>query len=218
MPRRKTLWCLVCLILVACTRPPERPSLYAPPRSIAVLPFEVTCPGEGWGYFPCPVREIPTGEVAPGAAETMDRLLRELLASHPGFRFINRGDFEVLWSRALANLAQPSPAQIIKALGREIGTQALLYGRIFRFRERRGKGYAVERPASVAFALVLFDARSGRVLWKGWFDETQQPLSRNLFKIKLYGGVRWLTAEELARRGLQKVLKDFPFPQGGSGG
>ncbi len=212
---KKRLWILVLLLWVAgCAQKSGEGTVYPRPKSIAVLPFEAACPGGETGYFSCPVRELIAGEIAPQAPQVMDELLRAILSGRPGFRLVSRGEFEGLWERALAEVHNPTPAEIVKALGQELGTEAILYGKIFRFRERKGRGYAVESPASVAFALVLFETRSGRILWKGWFDETQAPLNQNLLKIRLYGGVRWLTAKELARKGLEKILKDFPFPEG----
>jgi len=144
----------------------------------------------------------------------MDALLREKLAGKPAFRFVSRDELEILLEKVLAETAAPSRTEILKALGRALGTEAILYGKVFRFRERKGRSYAVREPASVAFALVLFKSKDGRILWKGWFDETQRPLSENLFKIRLYGGVKWLTARQLAERGLERVRSDFPYPGG----
>ncbi|RUM87373.1 MAG: hypothetical protein DSZ24_06240 [Thermodesulfatator sp.] len=210
--RKKSVMWLIALFLVACAREASSPLVRAP-RSVAVLPFEASCAREG-GLFPCPVKEIFRGEIAPQAPETLDALLKQALSGKPGFRFVSREEYEALREEFLAGTSQPGLVEWARFLGRRLGVEALLYAKVFRYQERRGRGYAVERPASVALALVLFEARSGRILWKGWFDETQQPLSQNLFKIRLYGGVRWLTARELAERGLHKVLQDFPYPTG----
>jgi len=211
---KKALWILVAVTMLAgCTWRPVASGPRVSVHTVAVLPFEAACPDGERGYFSCPVRGLVAGEIAPGATRILDDLLRESLSGHPGFRFVSRREFESLWEEVLAEVHDPRPTDIVRLLGQALGTEAILYGKVFRFRKRKGRGYAVERPASVAFALVLFETKRGRILWKGWFDETQQPLNRNLFKIRLYGGVRWLTAEELARRGLQKILQDFPFPE-----
>ncbi|OAQ21522.1 hypothetical protein [Thermosulfurimonas dismutans] len=213
---RKKFWLLTFLVWLplACTHAPRNSEVYPRPKTIAVLPFEAACPGGETGYFTCPVQSIIKGEIVPGASEWMDTLLREKLAGKPGFRFVSRDEFEALWGEVLAEAVAPSRTEIVKALGQALGTEAILYGKVFRFREREGRGYAVKEPASVAFALVLFRSSDGRILWKGWFDETQKPLSENLFKIRLYGGVRWLTAQQLAEKGLERVLSDFPYPEG----
>ncbi|QJA05909.1 hypothetical protein FVE67_03460 [Thermosulfurimonas marina] len=203
---------LAIVFLSACARRVSSPVLKAP-RTVAVLPFEAVCEPEGI-LFPCPVKEIAGGEIAPEAPEVLDNLLREMLSGRPGFRFVSREEYQALREEFLAQTERPTLVEWARFLGKRLSVEALLYARVFRYQERWGRGYAVERPASVAFALVLFEARSGRILWKAWFDETQQPLSENLFKIRLYGGVRWLTARELAQRGLRQLLKDFPYPSG----
>ncbi|MGD0228971.1 MAG: hypothetical protein ABSC19_01270 [Syntrophorhabdales bacterium] len=80
---------------------------------------------------------------------------------------------------------------------------------IYRFQERRGGNFAVERPASVGFHVHLFD-QSGlaRVIV---FDETQQPLSDNIFRFFTFlrRKARWITASELAREGVRKAVDDL---------
>jgi hypothetical protein len=69
----------------------------------------------------------------------------------------------------------------------------------------------VKSPASVAFVLELWDVKRGDSIWSARFDETQKPLSENLFALGQVGsrGVRWLTAEELAREGVKKAVSDL---------
>jgi hypothetical protein len=57
--------------------------------------------------------------------------------------------------------------------------------------------------------------RDGIEVWKGRFDETQRPLSENLFKIGSFfrRKASWLTAEELASVGLDEMLKRLPGPK-----
>ena len=51
----------------------------------------------------------------------------------------------------------------------------------------------------------------GRRLWNGRFDETQQSMTANIFRAREYpgGGMRWLTAAELARWGAGKVVESL---------
>jgi hypothetical protein len=66
----------------------------------------------------------------------------------------------------------------------------------------------------VAFDLLLIQVPEGRLLWERHFDESQQPLSDNLFKLSTFiqRRGRWLTAGELAQSGLAAVLATFPAP------
>lgn len=77
---------------------------------------------------------------------------------------------------------------------------------VFRFEERRGGNFAVERPAGVGFHLHLLDRK--RVIKVFQFDETQQPLSDNILKFGLFlrRGAKWVTARELAEEGIEKRI------------
>jgi hypothetical protein len=80
---------------------------------------------------------------------------------------------------------------------------------IYRFQERRGGNFSVERPASVGFHVHLIE--EGRVVGIFVFDETQQPLSENVFRFFTFlrRGLKWITAEELAREGVDKAVDFF---------
>ncbi len=77
---------------------------------------------------------------------------------------------------------------------------------IYRFRERQGGNFAVDKPASVGFHLHLFD--QNKMLKVFEFDETQQPLSDNILKFGTFlrRGMRWVTANQLAEEGVEKGL------------
>jgi len=52
------------------------------------------------------------------------------------------------------------------------------------------------------------------VLWSAHFDETQQPLSDDLFRLGLFlkRKAKWITAKDMAISGLKDMLKDFSVP------
>jgi hypothetical protein len=103
--------------------------------------------------------------------------------------------------------ATPGPARL-RQIGEMVFADAIMVGRIERFRERIGDDWGVKSPASVAFVLDLIDVRRGDVIWSARFDETQKPLSENIFGLGDIGqrGVRWLTAEQLAMDGVKKAV------------
>jgi PBP1b-binding outer membrane lipoprotein LpoB len=196
---------ILLLIINACSQPKRTYLPYGAAKdinSILVLPFEI-CPENGKSFFYCPAREVISGYVEPSAKEIMNKLLKTAL-----LEYFSQNEFENIISQILEETQ--NPAEIVKEFSKKTNTQAVLYGRIYRFRERQGSSFSVVEPASVAFALVLYDGKTGRILWMEEFDETQKPLSENVLNIKLYGRLKWLTAEELAERGLKKVLKTFP--------
>jgi len=97
----------------------------------------------------------------------------------------------------------------LRQLGEAVYADAVLVGRVRRFRERVGDEWGVKSPASVAFVLDLVDVRRGDVIWSASFDETQKSLSENIFAIGdiiSERGVRCLTAEQLAHEGVKKAV------------
>lgn len=100
------------------------------------------------------------------------------------------------------------------AAGRRADADAVIIGYLFRFDERVGNDYAASRTASVAFDLHLIDVKSGDIVWKADFDETQRSLSENLVDIDLFikRRGRWVTADEMARNGLIEMLETHLLP------
>ncbi len=80
---------------------------------------------------------------------------------------------------------------------------------IYRFQERRGGAFSVERPASVGFHVHLFDENGLVKVFV--FDETQRPLSENIFGFFTFlrRKARWITVEELGREGVGKAVSFF---------
>ncbi len=107
--------------------------------------------------------------------------------------------------------------ELLAEVGRRFEAEAVLAGHVYRWRERRGKEYGVDQPASVAFDLHLIHAADGAGIWRHRFDKTQQSLVENLFDFKTFfqSGGRWLNASELADLGLDRALAAMPAGKGG---
>ena len=88
------------------------------------------------------------------------------------------------------------------------GCNTILETTLSRYNERVGGDYGVKQPAAVTFAYKLYEVGEGRVLCHGRFDEQQQSVMENLLALPKAQsrGLTWLTAEELARDGLQERL------------
>uniref|UniRef100_A0A7V5XG89 Lipoprotein n=1 Tax=Thermodesulfobacterium geofontis TaxID=1295609 RepID=A0A7V5XG89_9BACT len=213
---KKLYFAIIIILLLSLSSCSKTETHYLPYEtakninSILVLPFEI-CSENGESFFYCPVRRVISGYVEPSARETLDKLLKKILSnysSYYNFVFLSQNEFENIISQILEETK--NPAEIVKKLCKKTNTQVVLYGRIYRFIERKGSSFSIVEPASVAFALVLYDGETGKILWMEEFDETQKPLSENVLNIKLYGRLKWLSAEELAERGLIKIFKTFP--------
>jgi hypothetical protein len=105
-----------------------------------------------------------------------------------------------------------STASLLQKVGKALGANLVLVGYIYRWRERQGTDYAVNRPASVAFDLDLVRSSDGSVVWNAKFDKTQKSLMENMLDLRTFlsGGGRWMTAKKLASVGLARMLDEMP--------
>lgn len=113
---------------------------------------------------------------------------------------------------AMQKSQHETPREIAVRLGDELGADHVMVGLNWRFKQREGGPLTADSPASVAFSVFLVNVASKELVWAGHFDRTQEALSDNLRSVRLFfkTGIKWLTAEELAEFGVDKVLKDVP--------
>lgn len=169
-------------------------------RRIAVFPIE-SLSGEEKSRIPF----TAAGEKTP--ATLISRLLYTALAQTPDWQVVS--DREVREMEPL--VPKGSPEARARRLGQLVYADAVLSGRVLRFREREGEAMGAMSPASVAFVLEVWDVKRGDSIWTARFDETQKALSENLLNIGQVAsrGVRWLTAEELAQEGVKKAVSQL---------
>lgn len=179
-------------------------------KNILVLPLTSYSTYEK-EFFKVPFRGVITGKIEPGAEEELNSLLKAKLTTLPyNFKFLSLSEFNNLVTEILS-AEETSHQRIIQILCERTGTDAILYGKIYRYKEREGTGFSVNEPASVAFGLVLYEGKTGKILWTRVFDETQKPLSENILNLRLYKKLKWLTAKELASNGIELLLESFPL-------
>ncbi len=208
----------VCALLLAganCTPPPVEVHSHTTlaghgaPRKLAVAPFVLAPslaaakPGAG-----------TTPEVA---AQLVAHQLAEALVAR-GFEVVAPSDVERAlqhMDEALSETAEHSkPSLIARLVAQEFGADALLLGTLTRWVPREGGEYGAAKPAAVGFDVTLRRAPDARRLWSGAFDERQKPAGENVFVTRQYpgGGLRWLSAEELARWGVGRLVRAMPQP------
>lgn len=99
----------------------------------------------------------------------------------------------------------------VMPLDRYSQKEAILIGRIFHYKDRKGGDYSVSEPSSVAFDMRIVRISDGRVLFHCEFDETQKPLLSNVLNIgsfmKRKG--RWVEAEEMALKAIDDALEEY---------
>lgn len=178
---------------------------------LAILPFFI----ESEAVCPICKGVFRRGEILPGSQNTLTRLLYQKIETIGTFKVLPSEKVEEAFShwdkKQFEEKLIPSSIQ----LGKELNVDFIIVGFFFRFEERIGSHIGAEKPASVGFDTHLFRLRDGIEVWKGRFDETQRPLSENLFKIGSFfrRKASWLTAEELASVGVDEMLKRLPGPK-----
>jgi hypothetical protein len=77
---------------------------------------------------------------------------------------------------------------------------------IYKFEERRGGNFSVEKPAGAGFHMHFYDRGAIKNVFV--FDEDQRPLLENIFNIGkfLRRGMKWITVEKLSEEGVEKGL------------
>ncbi len=160
-------------------------------------------------------RYFHTGPVEPGAAAIISDLLIDILGRYPSLQVIPPEQAIGAMSPLVSDrqLGRDRTATWMET-GKAVGADAVMVCLLFRYRDRVGNRYAVDTPASVAIGLDLLSVPDARILWSGRLDETQQPLSENLFQLPRFMERKgWITAREMTRSGLDRLLSDTVSPR-----
>ena len=178
---------------------------------IAVIPFQQIAPEEVQnGAVRCPLcGVIFSAAKAVGSPETVveARFLEQLEKGKPKFSVIAGERVAGVFQRVSTSSLKTQLQQILRDVGSELGAEGIVVGYVYRFRERKGEPFSVERPASVAFEIHLIRVEDGVLVWREAFDRTQSSMMEDLLQASSW---KWVTAEELAVKGLEQILKTFP--------
>jgi len=185
-------------------------------RRLAVVPFVRVAPEDGnAGAVRCPLCGVFTrSEASPAESEKIvQSLLVKRLEAAKKFELMPADRVGGMLRGVTAVDALGTPlAQSVRKAGEELGADGIIIGYVYRFRERKGVSYSVQRPASVAFELHLVRVSDGASVWRGVFDKTQTSLMENLLQITWFYRERgqWVTATAFAVEGMEELLKTFP--------
>lgn len=148
-------------------------------------------------------RPIPQGIVE----EMTDRLF-ERISGAGNYDPVSPYQAQGVMSSLISSHSTMTEMELLKRTGAAFSSDAVLAGYLYRWEERLGGDYAVKKPASVAFDLFMIRPGDGEVLWKVRFDITQKSLSENILDVGTFlnGRGKWMTAEQLAALGLDRVL------------
>jgi hypothetical protein len=190
-----------------------------PVRSVVVIPFFIEIPsGEGKRFVEDPIsgRPFVAGEIAPNARRELTGLIYQKLAAFPQLEIVSLNEVERATKR---EDFERDPMGSALNIGEVFGVDGVVLGWGFRYEERIGSAFSVQRPASVSFAIHLVGVKEGSVLWSGLFQETQQPLSEDILRFASFLRRRgtWRKARGLASVGMDEVLVSFPASKGNNG-
>lgn len=185
-----------------------------PPIRMAIIPFQavsleveqgstVACPLCGTVYF--------GGKIAKGGEKIVEELFVEKMKDYKRIEIMPQDKVDAIYKRVSAESLKMPLAEIYKKAGTEIDADLIAVGYIFRYVERIGYDYSVEKAASVAFEINFINSKDGSIVWRGVFDKTQKSLMEDVFQIASFykGHGKWLTARELAKQGMNEALKTF---------
>ncbi len=198
---------------------PDAQPAYEPSQKVAVMPFFVgsrrpSLDETADTTLSCPIGILcaETTDIEPGAGQALTRMAYDNLRVMFGDRIVPLERSKDAYAEAVADGGSQTPRLLARKVGRTLGVGYVLVGTLWRWRGRGQVPGDPESPASAAFALYLVKVDSGAGVWRGIFDQTQQPLTENLLKARqtLKMGVKWLSVRELARFGVGQVLKSFP--------
>ncbi len=162
----------------------------------------------------CPIDRIciddPT--IEPQAGEMMTILLHATLRSRFGQHMIPLDRVRQAQTGLGLDPALDTPNTLAQQLGQALSADLIMVGTVWRYRKRNAIEGIPDMPASVAFAVYLVEVETGRRLWRGLYDGTQEVATKNIFNLgkQLKMGVQWLSADELARHAVKEALDRFP--------
>lgn len=188
-----------CIVAAGCAQKEEPISVAKSPvvavSGIAVMPVQAAVDFED-SAAPADEKSLRDG------AQAMNTLLKQVLAGKAGVRFISDQP------RAAGGDGAAGKLEAVRRIAAQQGCNTVLETTLSRYSERVGGDYGVKQAAAVTFAYKLYEVGEGRVLCHGRFDEQQQSVMENLLTLPKAKsrGFSWLTAEELARDGLQERL------------
>jgi len=184
-------------------------------KRIAIVPFQrISTEDSDFKTVRCPLcgQLISAEKLPQGSEKDVEDVFVEKLTNQKIFVLIPPDRVGGIYDRVSAGFLKADPIEILKKVGNELEADGIVFCNVYRYRERKGYSYSVEKSASVAFEIHLIRVSDGVVVWKGIFDKTQISLMEDILQIVYFYKEqgRWLTAKELATEGIDEILKEFP--------
>jgi hypothetical protein len=154
-----------------------------------------------------------TTAVPEHAAEKITQLFWARLKNRQGIEILSSHESAKAVVRQTAESGKAAPESEAASLATKLKADAALIGQVLVYQERSGSKLGANPPATVGFEVKVI-AADGKVLWVGNYYERQKPMIEDFLGFIQHGG-GFVTAEELAQYGVNKVVKTFPFGTAG---
>ena len=159
---------------------------------------------------PIPHRsEVSKISVPSGAEEKVTDMVYANLRLRPGVKVISPNEITQFFQRYNLKYSRMKAQQLAQELGKALSLDVVLVGQVRVYRERAGKTFAAI-PAAVGFDVQVINTKDGTVVWMGDYFEEQKPFTED-FQGMVERGGKWVTAEELARSGVKRVMQRLPI-------
>jgi hypothetical protein len=181
-------------------------------KRIAVIPFQKILPDEGSTMAVGPLGGgYTSGKIERGAENVVEEYTVDKLREFKEVQIIPLEKVEAVYSRVAAESLKTPLLSVLKKTGSELQADVIAVGYVYRFTERVGYDFSAEHPASVVFEIYLLNVSDGSTIWHGVFDKTQKSLMADVFQAPSFfkGGAKWLTANQLAKQGIEEIFKTF---------
>jgi len=188
-------------------------------RSIGVMPFFMgrwnpKTKDVEQNMLACSLAQVcaPDPSIRLGADRAMTRMVFDWLKIRFDRELVPLERSREVYMQLAVDLENDTPRKLTMDLGKMIGADLIVTGTVWRYRERGGVDGFPDSPASVGFVIYLLDVETGTRIWQGIFDGFQKSLTSISLRPSLNkeGSLKWLSANELAKRGVNTAMKQFP--------
>lgn len=157
---------------------------------------------------PSPDRQDrPTVTVPAYAGEKVAQLLYVKLKNWEGIRVLSPDEAAQANKELGPAMKGLAADQVARRVAEKLSADAVLLGKVLVYQERVGSKLGAD-PAAVGFEVKLM-AADGQTLWVGNYYEKQRPMNEDFLGFIHRWG--FVTAEELAQYGVDKVIQEFPY-------
>ena len=163
----------------------------------------------------CPICELyfKSENIKDDAVSALTLYVQEVAKRRYAERVIALDEVSRIYQGIPREDTEDTPRSLARKTGEALGADLMIVGAVWRYRDRVRDPIGPGRGASVAFDMYLIEVSSRKTLWKARFDETQRPLTKDIrgVKVLIKKGAKWLSADELARYGVEEAFKKFPL-------